>query len=100
MPKITSDFLRQCESVFYEYPSDIRGRLRAVIEFALVESLSNLWHPISIPPPPDTVVLAYWPNGEMHTGSTDGTTWHPLFDTDRPWSMPTHWTHLPENPTP
>ena len=58
------------------------------------------WHPISTKPPYGLPILAYWPNGEMHTGSTDGITWFPLFDTDIHWSMPTHWTHLPEEPTP
>jgi hypothetical protein len=57
------------------------------------------WQPIDSAPA-GIDIIGYWQNGEMHTGSTNGDEWFPMFGSDdASWSMPTHWQPLPPPPT-
>ena len=54
------------------------------------------WLPVATIPKGETV-LAWWLNGEQHTGSTDGKEWFPAWDhQDRAWDMPQLWMPLSE----
>ena len=73
---------------------------RAALEAALAVDGVALqgWQPIESAPA-GIDIIGYWQNGEMHTGSTNGDEWFPMFGSDdASWSMPTHWQPLPQPP--
>jgi hypothetical protein len=70
------------------------------------------WQAIAKPPVEGEIVLGFWSNGEMHTGSVWEGGWVPAWERalvlnsydfavqeHKNWSMPTHWMPLPAEPT-
>ena len=57
------------------------------------------WKPIAEPPPDGEIVLGFWINGEMHTGSVWEGEWVPAWEhQSKNWAMPTYWMWLPPEP--
>jgi hypothetical protein len=79
-------------------------KLSSVDQVCLLADLGRLyagaaqtptWRPIETAPKDGTIVLAWWLNGEQHTGSTDGLKWFPAWEhQDKNWMLPQLWKPL------
>jgi hypothetical protein len=76
------------------YPREWQDMIVAALE-AFGAAQASTWRPIETAPKDGTIVLAWWLNGEQHTGSTDGVKWFPAWEhQDTNWMLPQLWKPL------